>query len=193
MKKVILFVLCMIAAFAAFAQTDTLHMSFRGIPIDGTLSSFIGKMQRQGYEYIETDNGLALMTGEFAATEDCIIGIRSMNRTDLVCKVGVIFPETDVWSFLYSKYFSLKEMLSKKYGRPADCIEEFQSYSEPDDDMTRMLYVRMDKCKYTTRFETEKGDIELRISKNDSGGSVVLMYEDKINSSLATENAMNDL
>ena len=78
-------------------------------------------------------------------------------------------------------------------GRPADCIEEFQSYSEPDDDMTRMLCVRMDKCKYTTRFETEKGYIELRISKNDSGGSVVLMYEDKINSSLATENAMNDL
>lgn len=193
MRKMILAVYCMIMAISASAQTDTLHMCFRGIPIDGTLSSFVEKMQRQGYKHIQTDGGISVMTGNFAATADCLIGIVSEESNDLVFKVGVIFPEKETWSSLASEYYALKEMLMKKYAEPNDCIEEFESTYQPDDDMTRILYVKMDKCKYAAGFETKNGYIELGIIKGDSGGQVRLMYWDKINRDLAEKSAIEDL
>ena len=85
-------------------------------------------------------------------------------------------------------------MLTKKYGKPSDEVERFDSYSKPSDDGSRMIQVQLDKCKYYTIFSTPKGDIELSIQHNGVTSCFVLLkYYDKINTNAVQEDAMNDL
>lgn len=81
----------------------------------------------------------------------------------------------------------------EKYGEPSAVVEEFQTRMQPNDDQMKMLYVNTDQCKYYTFFETEKGDIELSITKTGSDGCVILRYFDKINGETIRKEAIKDL
>ena len=91
-------------------------------------------------------------------------------------------------------YYYLKDLLTQKYGKPSEVIEIFQSDFEPRDDNERWHYLRTDRCKYVTIFETEKGDIQLSIShKEFNEGFVSLAYFDKINGDIVRADALDDL
>ena len=109
-------------------------------------------------------------------------------------RVKVIFPERDTWSSLSSDYFNLKELLIEKYGEPSDVVEEFDTYSEPRDDNSKMHEVGMNRCIYYSTMETENGSIQLSIENNGVIASfVTLIYFDKINSEIIREKAKGDL
>ena len=61
---------------SSFAQT-TEHLKFKGVPIDGTLSEYVLKMKQAGFQLIETDDGVAVLEGEFAGYRDCMIGVKT--------------------------------------------------------------------------------------------------------------------
>lgn len=194
MKKIALFFICVIIALFCSAQNLTEHMTFKGIPIDGTITDFTAKMKQKGFNHLGTQEGMALFKGEFAAIKDCTIGVVSSKTTNVVSKVGVLFPECDTWSRLYGNYSQLKSMLTQKYGEPTVNVERFNSYSEPRDDNSRMHEVRMDRCNFITTWETEKGDIELKINHSEySSCFVTLSYWDKINTEKVTNSAIDDL
>ena len=139
------FFLTLIFAFTTiltFAQTSE-HLSFKGVPIDGTLSVYISKMKQSGFTYIKTEDGVAMLKGDFASYKGCIVGVATVKGKDLVSKITVIFSTQDSWSMLSSNYFNLKEMLTEKYGEPSESIEEFSSY-EPEDDGLKMTQVHLD-------------------------------------------------
>lgn len=192
MKKLLFILLSMNILTSAIAQNNS-HMTFKGIPINGSLSNFTAQMKQKGFTHLATQDGIAAFTGEFAAYKECTIAAVSSKSTNIVSKVGVIFPECKTWSKLYGNYSQLKEMLIQKYGEPIECIEKFDSYSEPRDDNSRMYEVRMNRCKYVTTWRTEKGDIELAIVHADYTSSVRLSYWDKINTEKVTNSAMDDL
>jgi len=153
-------------------------------------------MKQQGFTLIGTENGVAMLEGDFAAFKGCIVGVSTLKQKDLVSIITVIFPERNTWSLLSSNYFSLKEMLTEKYGEPSDVVEEFdtESYSKPKDDGDRMYQVSMDNCKYHSIYETEKGSIKLSIDHNSVLSCFVrLSYFDKINSEIIKAKAMDDL
>ena len=127
------------------------------VPIDGTLREYALKMRERGFT---PEDGFAILKGDFATYKDCIIGV--VKSKDLVSQITVTFPERDTWSSLSCNYFSLKEMLTEKYGKPSDYVEKFD-WSEPGDNNARMYEVRFDRCKYYTIYETEKGSIRLSI------------------------------
>ncbi len=77
----------------------------KGIPIDGSLDSFVQKLKTQNLTYIGKENGVAIFMGEFAAYKDCTIGIVSLKQKDLVCKAAVTFPSCETWSSLSDNYF----------------------------------------------------------------------------------------
>ena len=194
MKKVFIILLLLQMNLLSFAQTESPHLSFKGVPIDGTLNEYVQKMKQKGFDYIGTEYGIAILTGDFAAYKGCTIGVATLKQKDLVSKITVIFPNCETWSALSNNYFSLKEMLTEKYGKPADVTEEFQSYSEPRDDNDRMHNVKMDRCKYVTTFKTPKGDIQLYIGHNSVMSCYVLLsYFDKINGDVMRAKAMEDL
>lgn len=195
MKKIIISVIIALTAMISVAQTQSPdHLTFKGVPIDGTLNEYVSKMKQNGFALIETEDGIGMLSGDFAAYKDCIVGVATLKQKDLVSKITVIFPERDTWSSLSGNYFDLKEMLTQKYGEPSTCVEKFDTYSEPRDDGDRMHAVRMDNCKYYTTYETDKGSIQLSIEHDEVTRCIVMLaYHDKINSEIIRAKAIDDL
>lgn len=175
-------------------KTDSAgHLSFKGVPIDGTLEAFISKMKKSGFIHKFTKDGTALLQGEFATYKNCIVGVSTLKKKDLVSKIAVLFPDCETWPPLSSNYFNLKELLTEKYGSPSNSVEEFQS-STPDSDGSKMLDAQLGHCKYYTIYETEKGTIELSIERTEEMHCFVkLAYFDKINSEKVKKAALDDL
>lgn len=193
MKKIVTSLIVFLIAMSSLAQSSD-HLTFKGVPIDGTLSEYVSKMKQNGFSYISTEDGVAMLTGDFAAYKNCIVGVATLKQKDLVSKITVLFPDRDTWSSLSGNYFDLKEMLTQKYGEPSECVEKFDTYSKPRDDGDRMHAVKMDNCKYYTIYETDKGSIQLSIEHNSVFSCyVVLSYYDKINSEIIRAKAIDDL
>ncbi|WP_405207204.1 hypothetical protein [Aquimarina sp. LLG6339-5] len=197
MKTILITFFLSLSTFTSFAQDNTnteKHMEFKGIPIDGALNEYVSKMKKEGFTLVGTESGIAMLKGDFAGYKNCIVGVATLKQKDLVSKITVIFPESDTWSSLSSDYFYLKELLTEKYGEPAEVVEKFNTRSEPRDDRDRMYQVGMDRCKYYTTYETEKGSIQLSIDHESVMRSyVTLSYFDKINSKIIREKAKRDL
>lgn len=182
---------------AAFAQAESEHLTFKGIPIDGSLDSFVQKMKQKGFTYLTSFDNDVVMKGTFSGYNDCKIHVVSTKQKESVYCVVVIFPETDSWGILSSNYFKLKELLTTKYGEPSACTETFDSYSQPRDDQMKMLYTQADKCKYETVFILSNGEIKLIIShvRADYQDScyVSLIYTDYVNYMNNQSEAIDDL
>ena len=197
MKAVLTSLFCFVLTMTGFAQNNsdtTEHMTFKGVPIDGTLNEYVFKMKQSGFTLIGTEDGVAMLKGDFAAYKDCIIGVATLKGKDLVSKITVIFPNHETWATLESNYFNLKELLTEKYGEPSEVVEKFNTSYEPDYDNSKMHEVGMNNCKYYTTFELKNGSIQLSIG-NDSFSSsfVMLSYYDKINSEKVRQKAIDDL
>jgi hypothetical protein len=106
----------------------------------------------------------------------------------------VLFPEADTWSKLSENYFELKQKLTEKYGKPSECIEKFEGYSQTQDDSKKIYYVQFDRCKYYSIWQTDKGEIQLSIDHESVRSCFVkLLYFDKINSAIINAKAIDDL
>lgn len=177
------------------------HMKFKGVPIDGTLKLFVERMKRKGFEEVRQGSFLGsseslsgVLRGDFADYTDCLVYVETLDQKDLVARIIVAFPFQDKWEYLYGDYKRLKDMLSQKYGKPYQCVEKFQNnYGLPMDDNDRMHAVGMDRCKYESRFRSDKGDILLRIEHDSFECFVALAYKDRINCEAVEKHALNDL
>jgi hypothetical protein len=197
MKKIFFLLFFAVSVITCFAQTksdSSKHLTFKGVPVNGTLDEFVLKMKKSGFTHTGTKDGIAILEGDFASYKSCTVGVSTLKTKDLVSKIAVFFPDHDTWSTLSANYFNLKELLTEKYGKHSVCVEKFQSYSEPRDDYDKMHEVKFDKCKYHTIYETEKGTIQLSIEHNDITKCFVkLAYFDKINSETVKKQALDDL
>lgn len=197
MKTILSSIFCLFIIVSTCAQNESEtneHMTFKGVPIDGTLNEFVSKMKNSGFNHVGVENGIGILKGDFAGYKGCIVGVATLKQKDLVSKITVIFPESDTWSSLSSDYFYLKELLTEKYGEPREVVEKFDTRIEPRDDNSKMHEVGMDRCKYYTTYETEKGSIQLSIDHESVMSSyVTLSYFDKINGKIIREKAKRDL
>lgn len=197
MKKALLALFLLFTSNVLFAQANSDssgHLIFKGVPLDGTLDQYVLKMKKNGFTHISTDDGIAMLQGDFAGYKDCYVGVSTLKQKDLVHKIVVIFSDRDTWSALSGNYFNLKEMLTEKYGKPTETVEKFEGYSQPKDDNSKMHEVKFDRCKYFSTWETDKGDMQLSIDHNSvSSCFVKLAYFDKINSATIKKQAIDDL
>lgn len=198
MKKTILTLLGIFISLLSFTQAISEHLTFKGVPIDGTLNEYIAKMKQAKFTLIETKDGVALLSGEFAGYQDCIIGVKTLKKYNLVHEIAVLFPTQNTWQRLEYDYYKLKSMLSKKYGQPNDCSEKFVNtpiYCNINDDNDKMHELENNHCKYYSIFNVEKGSISLSIENDGAfiGCRVKLWYSDKLNSEAFEEAAIDDL
>lgn len=193
MKK-LLVLLFVVFSFATIHAQE--HLTFKGVPIDGTLDAYVANMKKAGFTYLGNQDGIAILQGDFAGFRNCTIGVVTLESMDIVNRISVLFDTHDNWSNLYGNYSSLKDMLTKKYGKHSDNVETFDCYSQPRDDGDRMHQLQMDRCRFYTIWEVEKGIIELDIIKGNgfgSTGQVRLSYWDRINTESVQEKALEDL
>lgn len=189
MKRLFILIVavCMIAGVMAEG-----HMKFKGVEIDGTPKEFVQKMEGKGFTYVKNDEGTEIMLGDFAGNKNCILGIVSSHNK--VAKVSVIIPdETSTWSILYNQYITLKEMLTKKYGEPSIDKEEWQSYSAPRDDNSKMHELKMNRATIGAFYEVPEGSIEISLFSMHMECCILISYYDAANQQTAIDNAMEDL
>ena len=168
-------------------------MKFKGIPMEGTLNSFVQKLKAKGYTYIGQKDGTAILEGEFAATKGCTIAVTRFSDKDQVNIAGVIFPKEETWNSITSQHYSLKEMLTEKYGNP-ECTEEFSQGREPSSDIAKFYALTSDECNFVSEFSCEGGKIQLTMKKQDyRSASVVLRYIDNVNADETRKKIMDDL
>ena len=194
MKKLIVLFAFVLIALTSYAQSSSEHLTFKGVPIDGTLSEYVAKMKSAGFKYLGEQDGTAILQGDFAGFKGCTIGVATLKSTNKVNTIGVIFPEQDDWAGLENSYEHLKSMLTEKYGEPSECVEKFQGYANPRTDNDKLHKLKMDECTWYTTYSTPKGDIQLSID-NQSVMScfVMLRYFDRINTDAVRAQAMDDL
>lgn len=193
-KHLTLLIACLLFAGSLFAQQ---HLSFKGVPIDGTLKSYTDAMVKAGFRYKLTQDGIALLTGDFAGYKGCTISVSTLKNLDVVSSISVLFPPKETWSVLRGDYETLKSMLTEKYGTPSDSQERFTDrYTNNSTSNIGIMYaLHNDQCEWYTTFATELGRIRLSIvpGYNHNEGMVSLTYYDKANSEKVRDAAMDDL
>lgn len=189
------FLFCL--SFPLLAQEEAMHLKFMGIPLDGSLDSFVQKLTAKGLEYDRTNEGIAWLSGSFAGFSGCSIYIYSFNDGADIHKARVVFPEKTSWDQLLYVYESIKSNLSIKYGEPNLVVEEFvetPSYVNIDDNNDKMYEALHDRCNYSTHYITQGGEINLWIhSISASSCAVFLDYFDYENGYNQKRDAIEDL
>lgn len=93
MKKFFSFlILAFVTSAIALAQNNSEHMTFKGVPIDGTLNEFVDKMKQARFTYIGTHDGIAVLQGDFAGHKGCTIGVYTLKSSNKVNTIAVMFP-----------------------------------------------------------------------------------------------------
>lgn len=191
MKKLLISTLAVLFSILGQAQE---HLTFKGVPIDGTLDEYVTNMQEAGFEFLFEENGIAMLKGEFAGYRNCRIGVITLKSIDIVNRITVLFESHNDWNSIYNNYESLKTMLKQKYGKRVESVETFEGYTIPKSDSEKMLALTMERCTYYTTWSTDKGIIGLEIINDDVyTGRVRLSYIDGINTIKVEEKAMDDL
>lgn len=192
MKKLFALIICIALVCGVKAQEQ--HLSFKGVPINGTLKEYTNAMVKAGFQYEGTEDGLALLSGDFAGFKGCIVGVSTLKNCDVVNRIVVLFPDKDNWSALMGDYEHLKDLLTVKYGQPDIVRENFTNYRGNDSSL-KMYAVNDGEIEWFAIFRTDLGDIELTLV----GGTyshlarVRLSYYDKENTNTVRQNALDDL
>jgi len=187
---------------ARIAQDDSVmqnstHLKFKGVPIDGSLKTFVDRMRRSGFKSRTYSSGRATLAGDFADFRNCIVVVETLSGKDLVSKISVHFPCREKWINLEQDYRHLKSLLTEKYGKPSSCVERFKPeeyLGYPKEDYEKISALRNERCNYTTTFNLDNGTIALKIKYSDYVDCfVALSYEDKENSNAVRAHAIQDL
>lgn len=186
MKRILTAIICALSAVLTHAQTATEHMTFLNTPIDGTVSSFVTKMEGKGLKFNANIDKNAVMLGSYAGYKGCTAFIQSCSKKDLVFAVGVTFEHKQQWDSLAANYYDLKARLTEKYGKPAECTEKFDTDAAATSDSKQKMDLTVQgKCDYLTVWQTKQGTINLAISNAQYGEETVcyvqLDYIDKQN------------
>ena len=188
MKKLMILLFAVLTCMTGYAQ----HLKFKGIPLEGTLTNFVTQLKAKGFSYIETDNGIAYLQGEFAGHKGCTVGVATFSGTQNVCRVTTVFPEQDTWASASNDYYTLKAFLREKYGEPIS-VEKFQN-DYVDSDVSKRHAIVNGEGNFISTFTTEGGKIELTIRKSGPIKlCIVLNYYDNENSLKVRQQIMDDL
>ena len=187
MKRLLTIVAFIFSFMFVVAQTPNNHLTFKGIPITGTLESFAQKLEAKGFEKKYSDKTSVEFEGEFAGYSECEIYIYKVPNQNIVHKVVVFFPEESSWEDLEKEYNQCKGMLTNKYGEPALHSETFKEWASTFSDAAKMRALKEGNCDYRTVWEVDNGDIQMQIdSKDDTDdGNIRIIYFDEINDALA--------
>lgn len=164
-------------------QNDGTHLEFKGIPITGSPSAFAARLKRFGYVEIDCGEDGVLLNGKFAGIDNCQIIVSSSPYTKNTYCVGVFTPPSLNWWGVKNMYDNMKSMLEKKYGKPYNRQEFFNSPYE-EGDGCELSAINSGYAFYATSFQNELGDISIIISGD---GKLLIKYEDKINEQVHSE------
>ena len=193
MKKVLfsLFLAFTIVATAS-AQEESEHLTFKGIPIEGSMTEFCQKLRTKGFTSIGRENNIALFTGDFTGRE-ATVGVTATDDGKNVFAIGVLFDPSGEWNTLVNTYEYYKDLYTRKYGEPTVSKEENPALSDSNTALMREVY--QGTVTYGSAWEVAGGDIQLSIEKSSGlyEGLVLIRYRDSQNVEAKIKSDLDDI
>lgn len=190
MKHILLSILLCVG-FCVNAQE---HLTFKGIPIEGSMTAFCQKLKAKGYTQIDKDKNFTFFTGDFTGRQ-AYIGVGASDDGKNVFSVVVLFDPSGEWNTLVSTYDYYKDIYTRKYGVPTVSKENNPSLS--DSNTALMAEVYQGTVVYGSAWTVSGGDIQLSIEKSsgvyEGMGMVVIRYRDSQNVEAKIKSDMEDI
>lgn len=178
--------------FAVISLMAQEHLSFKGIPIEGSMTAFCQKLKAKGFTSIGSENNLTLFTGDFTG-RNATVGVTATDDGKDVFAVVVLFDPSDEWNALVNTYDYYKDLYTRKYGKPSISKEKNPALS--DSNTALMAEVHQGTVVYGSAWEVTGGDIQLSIEKSSGvyKGMVMIRYRDSQNVEAKIQNDLNDI
>lgn len=189
MKKILITLALVFAAINIMAQE---HLSFKGIPIEGSMSAFCQKLKAKGFTSIGRDNKMTLFTGDFTG-RNATVGVAATDDGKDVFAVVVLFDPSGEWNTLVNTYDHYKDLYTRKYGEPS--ISQEYNPAHTDSNISLMAEVYQGTVRYGSAWEVPGGDIQLSIEKSTGfyEGMVMIRYRDSQNVEAKIQNDLDDI
>ena len=189
MRKLVITFTMLFAVISLMAQE---HLSFKGIPIEGSMTAFCQKLKAKGFTSIGSENNLTLFTGDFTG-RNATVGVTATDDGKDVFAVVVLFDPSGEWNALINTYDYYKDLYTRKYGKPSISKEKNPALS--DSNTALMAEVRQGTVVYGSAWEVTGGDIQLSIEKSSGvyKGMVMIRYRDSQNVEAKIQNDLNDI
>ena len=178
--------------FAVISLMAQEHLSFKGIPIEGSMTAFCQKLKAKGFTSIGSENNLTLFTGDFTG-RNATVGVTATDDGKDVFAVVVLFDPSGEWNALINTYDYYKYLYTRKYGKPSISKEKNPALS--DSNTALMAEVHQGTVVYGSAWEVTGGDIQLSIEKSSGvyKGMVMIRYRDSQNVEAKIQNDLNDI
>ena len=190
MKQIIFTLIMLCFALNSIAQE---HLTFKGIPIEGSMTSFCQKLKSKGLKQVATDNNVTLFVGDFTG-RNATIGIGATDDGENVHTVIVMFDPSKEWNTLVDTYDYFKRLYTRKYGEPKASVEN--NPANDDSNISKMAEVYQGTVTWASVWEVTGGTIELFIDKTIEGvyeGRVKIRYRDKQNIENKIQNDLDEI
>ncbi len=186
-KYLILFLLCILSV-CVYGQE---HLSFKGIPITGSMTTFCQKLKAKGFVQVGSEGNIRLFKGDFTGRQATVGAVAADNGQD-VFTVAVFFDESDSWNTLVNTYEHYKDLYIEKYGKPTQCVENNPSRSDSNTSLMYELF--QGRVTYACIFEAPGGAIQLSIEKgNINDGYVMIKYQDAQNINAKRQSDLDEI
>ncbi|MBQ3187996.1 MAG: hypothetical protein IJB60_00990 [Bacteroidaceae bacterium] len=180
MKKLLVSFAFVLIALTSYAQSSSEHLTFKGIPIEGSMTEFCKKLKSKGFTSVGSENNVALFVGDFTG-RNATIGVTATDDGRSVFAVVVFFEPIGEWNTLVNTYDYYKDLYTRKYGDPKFSKEKNPAHS--DSNIALMQEVHQGTVVWGSAWEVTGGDIELSIEKASGvyKGMVIIRYRDSKN------------
>ena len=178
MKKLLITLALFFAAFNIMAQE---HLTFKGIPIEGSMTEFCQKLRTKGFTSIANLDNISVFTGDFTG-QKATVSVMATDNGKNVLGVAVLFDTSKEWKTLVNTYDYYKDLYTRKYGSPAISKENNPAFS--DSNSSLMYELSQGTVVYGSAWEIKGGDIRVSIEKSSEsyrGGYVTILYRDSQN------------
>ncbi len=189
MKKFFITLALFFAVINIMAQE---HLSFKGIPIEGSMTTFCQKLKAKGFTSISRDKNITFFSGDFTGRK-ATVGVTATDDGKNVFAVFVFFDSSGEWNTLVNTYDYYKELYTRKYGEPTNSKEENPALT--DSNTALMAEVYQGTVVYGSVWEVAGGDIQLSIEKSTElyEGMVMIRYRDSQNIETKIQNDLDDI
>ena len=177
MKKIFFILAMLLSSINLMAQE---HLSFKGIPIEGSMAEFCQKLKTKGLTSIGRDGNTALFTGDFTGRKTTI-AVAATDDGKNVFGVVVLFDASEEWNTLVNTYEYYKNLYIRKYGEPT--LSQEKNPARSDSNTALMAEVHQGTVVWGSAWKVAGGDIELSIEKSSGvyEGMVRILYRDSQN------------
>ena len=203
MKKLIILIALLVGSISFANAQNSDHFTFKGIPINGSVSNFGNQLVADGFTKIATNT----YRGKFLRNDSVVTLVSDDNN--MVWRVAAVMAHTNTWNTLEESFNNYVNLYSEKYGTPTTISKKLTTYTG-DHSRTRtsattgleMGALDDGECQYYAIWNLPQGSIEVRIVRGNEYytdyrgwvvGCIRVEYTDNVNKDKVHQSDLDEI